>query len=318
MAAPGGPRVRLRLTLLPARLVDRMAAVLAPLAAWPALLLAATWGLAAYRDGFARLAAGGPVRPAGAPEWAAGLGLFLLTAIWHELGHAAALRREGLPVGRVGAGVLLVVPVLFCDVSPVALLRRAGRLRVDLAGMAFQAAAGGTLFACGARETWAPARVAGLSALAAVLWSLLPFVRADGYWLLCDLLDRRDLETPVVWTFPDASGGPPPVRAGRRRLLATFLAGYRLAHAAFLLLVATGLPYRLVTRLPLLEWWMSGGARRWLAAACGLLLLGGTACLGLAVGRRIRGLLAAAGADLRAPQRAAASPGRGPPTTSPP
>ncbi len=36
--------------------------------------------------------------------------------------------------------------------------------------------------------------LAGSSALLAVAWSLFPFIRSDGYWLLCDLLGMDDLD----------------------------------------------------------------------------------------------------------------------------
>ena len=74
-------------------------------------------------------------------SWPVILGVFLVTALAHELGHAAALAREGWPPGSVGVGLLWVLPVGWCDVSAVALLPRRGRVRVDLAGVAFQLAA---------------------------------------------------------------------------------------------------------------------------------------------------------------------------------
>jgi hypothetical protein len=297
LASPQGPRIRLQRTLLPAQLVDRLALRLAPLTAYRVLALGTGLGVAAYLHGLERLAVGSPLRPATGWEWAAGLGLFLLTAIWHELGHAAALRREGLPAGRVGAGVLLVVPVLFCDVTLVGLLPRRGRLRVDAAGVAFQLASGGMLFASGVLGGWAPGRLAGLSALAAVSWSLLPFIRADGYWVLCDLLDRRDLETPLVVREGRAGTAE---AAGRNQVFwpVLLLIAYRLTYVLFLLLVAVGMPWRLVQRLHLATWWGGGWPLRLLAAACGLMLLVGTVFLWSVVARRVRACVVSCARDV--------------------
>lgn len=184
----GGPprgSLPLRVPLLPTRLVRRLAAALTPLAAWPALGVLASAGLASSY--LARpWAAPGVLTP-----WA--FALFGLGALWHELGHAAALRREGYQPGGIGAGVLLVVPVLFADVSAVGLLPREGRLRVDLAGLAFQAGAAG-LFAMLGLAAFLPTavtaalRTASVASLLALGYGLLPLPRTDGSWALRDAL----------------------------------------------------------------------------------------------------------------------------------
>jgi hypothetical protein len=256
------------------------------------LVPAAGLGAAAYLHAFARLAAGDPLRPATEREWAVGLGLFLLTAIWHELGHAAALRHEGLPAGPVGLGLLLVLPVLYCDVTLVGLLPRRGRLRVDVAGVAFQLAAGGLLLAGGVLLAWPPGRLAGLSVLAAASWSLLPFVRTDGHWILCDLLNRRDLVAPLAASAAGAE-------AARDRMIWPVLSlmVYRLAYVLFLLMIAVGLPWRLARRLPLMSWWAAGWPLRLLATTCGLVLVAGAVLLWSATARRIRTCIASCMSD---------------------
>lgn len=212
--ARGGRRALwLRLPLVPARATAALARRLAPLAAWPALVLLALGGPAGY------LLAGEPA--AGAVSTPSVLGLFLLTALWHELGHAAALAREGYPCGGIGVGMLFLLPVLFADVSLLGALPRRGRLRVDLAGVAFQLALGGAL--CLAGRVSASARAASWVALFAVAWSLLPFVRSDGYWALCDALD-----------LPDLRSLPP---AGRGRTLRAFVFVFRIAAWGFLAIV---------------------------------------------------------------------------------
>ena len=62
----------------------------------------------------------------------------------------------------------------------------------------------------------------------AVGWSLIPFIRADGYWALCDVLGFKDLERPFE--------GPPQ----RGRLV--FLLIHRTLNIVFLGLVAVLLP----------------------------------------------------------------------------
>jgi hypothetical protein len=185
----------IRVPLLPAVAVRAAAAVLAPLAAWPALAVMATAGLGAALV-FRPWSALCPMSPPA-------LFLFAAGAFWHELGHAAALRREGYRPGGIGAGLLVCVPVLYADVSAAGLLPRPGRLRVDLAGLAFQAGAAGVLAVVGAAPGPSPgpaaaARTAAFASLLAVAYGLLPLPRTDGSWALRDALDTPGPPGPTV------------------------------------------------------------------------------------------------------------------------
>lgn len=179
----------LRTPLVPAAAVRAAARALAPLASWPALAIAAGGGVAALA--LARpwsVLASAPSAPSGS---APALLLFVACAVWHELGHAAALRREGYAPGGIGAGWLVFIPVLYADVSAVALLPRAGRLRVDLAGVAFQAGAAGALASLALWPPLSPAavavlRLAATATTAALVGALLPLPRSDGGWALRD------------------------------------------------------------------------------------------------------------------------------------
>ncbi len=227
------PPIWLRAPLLPTMLVRRLARWLAPLSGGYGLVLLTLMGLAGYAH-LGLTTAANPIRPAPGSLGVA-LGLFLLSAVWHELGHAAALARHRYPPGGIGVGLLFVVPVLFADVTAVGVLPRSGRLRVDIAGVAFQFGFGGLLAGSAFVVEPGPAPVmAAWLVLVAVCWSLFPFIRADGYWLVCDLLGLAELE---------ADPQPPPGRA-----LRLFLGVYRLANAAFLLGVGFILPWRYAHR----------------------------------------------------------------------
>ncbi len=226
------PPIWLRVPLLPAAVVRRAAGRLSPLTSGHGLLACLLMGLAGYGH-LAVAAAANPIRLA--PE-AVGpaLALFLVTAVWHELGHAAALAHHGYPPGGIGAGMLFVIPVLFADVSAIGLLSRRGRVRVDVSGVAFQFGLGGLLAAVGLAAGGPALLIAAWLALVAVCWSLFPFIRADGYWLMCDLLGVTELEVD-----------PDPAPRGMRRWL---LGLYRLANAVFLLGVGFLLPVRYAHR----------------------------------------------------------------------
>ncbi len=210
---------------------------------------------------------------------AAGLGLFLLTAVWHELGHASALARSGYPPGGIGAGVLFVIPVLFADVTAVGALPRAGRIRVDVSGTIFQLGCGGVFMALAGWNLFAPAltpalTLAASSALLAISWSLFPFIRSDGYWLLCDLLGLVDLDRPPSKPIS--------------RKLRVFLVGYQLTNAAFLLLIGIYFPFRMIGLLIGLAQFLgipqNLPATKWVAVAAGVAFFG---MMGIGITRRI-------------------------------
>ena len=63
----------------------------------------------------------------------------VLSAGFHEFGHAAAARRGGAAPGVMGAGIYLVWPAFYTDVTDSYRLGRGGRLRTDLGGLYFNA-----------------------------------------------------------------------------------------------------------------------------------------------------------------------------------
>ena len=223
-------RLLLQMILLPARLVRRLVAPLTGLAAWPVLLLGLLGG-----GGF--LASLDTARGVTGFSWLLVAGWVVLLALWHELGHAAALGRGGGRPGAVGVGWATVLPVFWCDVSEVGLLPRADRLRVDLAGVAWQLGAAAVVAAVGGWLACMEMVVAGRAALMAAAWSLIPLLRTDGAWALADALDLPSLETPL---------------AARRRRRDHWLAGIaRLISAVFLVGCALMIPWRLALWLDL-------------------------------------------------------------------
>ncbi len=173
-----------------------------------------------------------------------GIAIFLVSALWHEIGHATALLTAGYESGGLGLGMLLVLPVLFVDVTPVALLPRPGRLRVNIAGPLFQLSLAAVLRGLGLALPLTPVwemalRVAADSATLAVTWSLWPFIRSDGYWLVCDALGIKGLDRPV-----------PPGLSATKRALVSFL---RLANMVFLLVIGVVLTITLDQRTRILD-----------------------------------------------------------------
>jgi putative peptide zinc metalloprotease protein len=117
----------------------------------------------------------------------------VLSAGFHEFGHAAGARRGGATPGVMGAGVYLMWPAFYTDVTDSYRLGRGGRVRTDLGGLYFNA-----IVAVLVSGVWL---VSGYDALLLVVATqilqmvrqLTPLVRFDGYHVLADLVGVPDL-----------------------------------------------------------------------------------------------------------------------------
>ncbi len=151
------------------------------------------------------------------------LAITVLSAGFHEFGHAAAARRGGAPPGAMGVGLYLIWPAFYTDVTDSYRLGRGGRLRTDLGGLYFNA-----LVVVGTAAAWWLTRDDAILLLVAtqilqMLHQLLPLVRFDGYHVLADLTGVPDLFQrigptlrgllPWHWHDPDARMLKPWARA---------------------------------------------------------------------------------------------------------
>ncbi|MCU1595316.1 MAG: Tat (Twin-arginine translocation) pathway signal sequence domain protein [Frankiales bacterium] len=150
--------------------------------------------------------------------------LTVLSAGFHELGHAAACRYGGARPGAMGAGLYLVWPAFYTDVDDSYRLGRRGRLRVDLGGLYFNA-----LVAVVVTGAWWVTRQDALllgvaTQLLQMVRQLAPVVRADGYHILADLTGVPDLFAhllPTVKRVLPSNWGTPSPLTRRARLIVT-------------------------------------------------------------------------------------------------
>ena len=148
----------------------------------------------------------------------------VLSAGFHEFGHAAAARRGGSTPGAMGAGIYLVWPAFYTDVTDSYRLGRGGRLRTDLGGLYFNA----IVALVDDRASGGPAdttRCCSWSRRRSCRWSVSSprLVRFDGYHVLADLTGVPDLfhrikptllgVLPWRWRDPEATALKPWARA---------------------------------------------------------------------------------------------------------
>lgn len=122
----------------------------------------------------------------------------LITKAVHELSHGYTAKSFGARVRSMGISFIVFYPRLFVDLTDTWRLSRIKRIACDGAGIASELIFGGL-----AAVVWVYAQPGPLkstmfylmtvSALGTVLVNGNPFIRYDGYYLLCDLLNIENL-----------------------------------------------------------------------------------------------------------------------------
>ncbi|TMK73786.1 MAG: hypothetical protein E6G50_00860 [Actinobacteria bacterium] len=121
------------------------------------------------------------------------LGLVVLSAAFHECGHASACSYGGAKPGAMGAGIYIVWPAFYTDVTDAYRLDKRGRLRTDLGGVYFN-----VIFILGTAAAYA---ITGFEPLLLmiplqhleIVHQFLPFIRLDGYYIVSDLTGVPDM-----------------------------------------------------------------------------------------------------------------------------
>ena len=121
------------------------------------------------------------------------LGLVVLSAAFHECGHASACSYGGAKPGAMGAGIYIVWPAFYTDVTDAYRLDKRGRLRIDLGGVYFN-----VIFILATAGAYA---VTGFEPLLLmiplqhleIIHQFLPFIRLDGYYIVSDLTGVPDM-----------------------------------------------------------------------------------------------------------------------------
>ena len=154
------------------------------------------------------------------------LGLSVLSAVFHECGHAAGLSIRRRAARRIGVGIYLVWPVVLHERHRLLPAEPGRPLRTDLGGLYFN-----LIFMLVLAGIYAATSAAILLLVIAVthlemLEQLLPFVRFDGYFILSDLVGVPDLFARIAPCCAAPSPGAartraPPACGARARIVIT-------------------------------------------------------------------------------------------------
>ncbi len=122
----------------------------------------------------------------------------LATKTVHELSHGFTAKSFGARVRSMGVSFIVFYPRLFVDLTDTWLLSRLKRTICDAAGIVSELIFGGLAAIVWVYSSPGPLRstmfyLMTVSAIGTVLVNGNPFIRYDGYYLLCDLLNVENL-----------------------------------------------------------------------------------------------------------------------------
>src|SRR5437764_9572757 len=121
------------------------------------------------------------------------LGLIILSAAFHECGHATACAYGGARPGVMGAGLYIVWPAFYTDVTDAYRLGKGGRLRTDLGGVYFNVVFMLATAGAYALTGYEPLLLVIPFMHLEILHQFLPFIRLDGYYIVSDLTGVPDM-----------------------------------------------------------------------------------------------------------------------------
>ena len=135
--------------------------------------------------------------------------LVVVGTVFHEIGHAAACRYGGATPGAIGAGLYLVWPAFYTDVTDAYRLDRRGRLRTDLGGIYFNAVFALALSVVYFATGFAPLLFVVFVEHVLALQQFVPWIRLDGYYVLSDAAGVPDMLSRVKPTLLSLVPGRP-------------------------------------------------------------------------------------------------------------
>lgn len=129
------------------------------------------------------------------------LGLFVMSSLFHEMGHAAACRYFNAENGGVGFGLYISFPVFYTDVTNIWRLTRKQRIIVNFSGVYFQLLFLLPFFVIYFLTGDNIPKLFIYTINLNFLFTLNPFFKFDGYWIMSDLMGVPNLRSRSMEYF---------------------------------------------------------------------------------------------------------------------
>ena len=114
------------------------------------------------------------------------------SVVFHEIGHATALKKNKLSPGEIGFGLyLFIMPVFYTNLDEIWKLPSKKRFLVNIGGVYFQYLFSLLFFVLGLFKPIY--MVAVILILSSALYQFNPIIRLDGYWIASDYFKQTDV-----------------------------------------------------------------------------------------------------------------------------
>ncbi|MCU1449164.1 MAG: hypothetical protein JWP02_1334 [Acidimicrobiales bacterium] len=117
----------------------------------------------------------------------------VVSAAFHEIGHATGCRYGGAEPGKMGCGLYLAWPAFYTDVTDAYRLNKRGRLRTDLGGVYFNVVVILVTMGLYLVTRFEPLLLLIVLEHVEIAHQLLPIIRLDGYYIVADMTGVPDL-----------------------------------------------------------------------------------------------------------------------------
>ena len=118
--------------------------------------------------------------------------IFIIILLFHEFGHAVAAKKFGLTPKEIGFGIFFIIPILYSNVSCIWILDKHKRVIVNLSGIYFQLLVS-LFFSIFLFEHTELLMILYSMNIGLLFFSLFPFIKTDGYWVISDYFDKLNL-----------------------------------------------------------------------------------------------------------------------------
>lgn len=121
-----------------------------------------------------------------------------MSLIAHEFGHVTAAMKYNLSVGKIGIGMYMISPIMYVDLTNAWRLESKKRVIIDAGGVYFQ-----VLFTIPLTILWSITNnemylLCNISIILMSIYNILPFLKLDGYWIVCDYLNVNNISVNAL------------------------------------------------------------------------------------------------------------------------
>ena len=129
----------------------------------------------------------------GFSDWILWLAILLFLLFFHQIGHSASSKKYGVLCKEMGLGLYLIFPVLYTNLGETWKLQRKKRIIINLSGIYFQLIIGVIIGFIAHISNSNLLSFVFYSNIAIILFNFNPFIKLDGYWVITDLLNIKNL-----------------------------------------------------------------------------------------------------------------------------